>query len=276
MNNFSYGETLLKAEGITHIIDGKVILKNLSVEIKNIIRPGMEQGQIVSVLAPSGVGKSQLFNVLSGITKPIEGTVLLHKQTGFGKVHIGDVGMVQQHYPLFNHRTIKSNLEVAVNQIEKLTDSEKKDRIIQIADQVNMLDHLSKYPPQLSGGQRQRIAIAQQLLRGHTFLLLDEPTSGLDILAKEKILHILADLVAKNELLTIVIISHDIKSSAMISDTIWIMGRDRDSTGKIINGAYIKHTYDLAQMGFAWRNDLNRDQRFLGLVEDINLLFQTL
>ena len=170
-------DTLLKAENIHLSYGENVILRDINFCIRDIIRPGIKQGQVVSLIGRSGIGKTQLFRILAGLQKPTSGTVeLKNKET----VKAGDMGVIFQNYYLFEWRTVYQSLLLAAKQNAALKGTEKE-TIDQYADQFNLKEELKKYPQQLSGGQRQRASIIQQLLKGSDFLLLDEPFSGLDV-----------------------------------------------------------------------------------------------
>src|SRR5437762_13974770 len=104
-------EILLTLEDLRLSLGGKTILGGVSACVRNVTRPGLLQGQIVGVLGPSGVGKTQLFRVLSGLTRPDQGRVLLGAKQE--PVSSGQVGVVAQAYPLFEHYSVLENLIVA-------------------------------------------------------------------------------------------------------------------------------------------------------------------
>ena len=276
MSEFKYQkrETLLKIENVSLNLGGFQILKDVNVEIKDIVRPDTIQGQIVGFLGPSGVGKTKLFEILAGILKPTSGEVWINDPPK--KVKVGKIGVVQQNYPLFNHRSVFSNLEVAAKQNTHLNKAEIKDKCNEILEMFDLMKHKDYYPAQLSGGQRQRIAIAQQLICSERFLLLDEPFSGLDVNMIEKVCEMLVKISNIDEKNTIIIVSHDINATAAISDTLWMMGRDRDKDGNIIPGAYIKHIYDLIEEDLAWHKDIQSIPRFVQLMKEIKSQFKVM
>jgi ABC-type nitrate/sulfonate/bicarbonate transport system ATPase subunit len=274
MTQYYKGDTILKVENVSLELDGKKILQDVNCEIKDILRvDGKKQGQIVGFLGPSGIGKTKFFEILAGILKPDTGKVLINKELKPSK--IGDVGVVQQNYPLFNHRTVKSNLELGA--AKTITDAtERERRITAVLERCNLGLHANHYPAQLSGGQKQRVAIAQQLLCTEHFLLMDEPFSGLDVNMVDEISEMIVEISNKEEENTVIIVSHDIVSTVAISDTIWVMGRSRDEKGNVISGSYIKHSFDLCERGLAWRKDIKRDPDFIKLINEIRDLFSTL
>lgn len=278
-NGYEKRETLLRASNVDYSIDGNPILKGVNVDIKNIVRPDMQQGQVIGFLGPSGVGKTMLFEILAGVRKPTSGEVLIHNNSkpdgSLEPVKIGQVGVVQQKYPLFLHKTVYGNLDVAAK--KTYSDSkERKDKIMEMMQMFRLDKHLEHYPAELSGGQKQRVAIAQQLLCSDNFLLLDEPFSGLDIKMIDKVSELIQQITSINEYMTVIIVSHDIASTASISDTLWLMGRDFDENKQPIPGSRIKYTYDLIEMGLAWKKDIHQLPAFADLVRDVRTKFDEL
>ena len=270
-NDYTYGATLLKVDNVSLQLGENTILKDVNIEIKDILRKDETAGQIVGFLGPSGIGKTKLFEIMAGLLKPSSGQVLLKDKP----VEVGQVGVVQQNYPLFNHRTVMGNLEVAAR--KTITDSTKrKDKIMGYLERFNLKDKINLYPAQLSGGQRQRVAIIQQLLCSEHYLLLDEPFSGLDPLMVTEVSELISEIAHLHEENTIIIVSHDIDATAAIADTLWLMGREKTSEGKVIPGSKIKYTYNMIDLGLAWRKNVQEDPAFIQLVKEVKNLFPTL
>ena len=272
-HSYEFKNTILKVEDVSLTLGDRLILKDVNVEIKDIVRPGMQQGQIVGFLGPSGIGKTKFFEILAGLTKPDAGRVLIGDP--LTPVTPGRVGVVQQSYPLFHHRTVRGNLEVAAAN-GSIAKAERPERIQKMLERFHLADQASKYPTELSGGQRQRIAIAQQLLCSERFLLMDEPFSGLDVLMLDRVCQLLREIACEHEENTIIIVSHDIHTTASIADTLWIMGRDRDEKGDLIDGAHIKHTFNLMDRGVSWHDDVQSRPEFHAVVEEVRALFPEL
>ncbi|HEX6861205.1 MAG TPA: ATP-binding cassette domain-containing protein [Thermoanaerobaculia bacterium] len=270
---YTHGATLLKAEDINVTLGGCHILKDLDLEIKDIRRPGTVAGQVVGLLGPSGVGKTTLFRLLAGLDKPDSGRVLIG-QEGV-PVQRGMVGVVAQHYPLFQHRTVMGNLLVAGKRAG-LGHKEAVEKASGLLRRFGLLDRSGHYPAQLSGGQKQRIAIAQQFMCSEHFLLLDEPFSGLDPMAIDRVAELLNEVANMHELNTIVVVTHDIGAALEVADTIWLMGRDRDAQGNVIPGARIMESYDLIERGLAWRNGIATEPMFLETLREIRARFPSL
>ncbi len=252
-------EIILKVENINLAYD-RPILRDINFEVRNITRPDMQQGQVVSLVGRSGIGKTQLFKILSGLLIPNSGTVKI--DSDLHPVVEGEVGVVPQNYILFNHRSILDNLKLGLRgSVNKLKDKEKTDLINDYATKFGLKEHLKKYPMQLSGGQRQRVSIIQQILTGNRFILFDEPFSGLDPVVKDKVLELLITISTLNELSTIIIVSHDIENAFAISDTAFILANEEHKQGSTIT-----ETIDLVEMGFSWDTDIKKNKNFQELV----------
>ena len=273
--NYQYElkQQLLKVENVNLDLGGKPILRGVNAEVRNIHRDEIQQGQVIGLLGPSGMGKTQLFRILSGLNYPDSGSVLITEK--MIPVSPGMVGVVAQNYPLFNHRTIMSNLIVAGKQAgTHPAEAEKQGK--ELLKRFGLEGHEDKYPVQLSGGQRQRAAIAQQFMCSDHFLLMDEPFSGLDPLALDEMCKFIIEMAQTDELKTFVVVTHDIDSAVSVCDCLWILGRDHDANGHPIPGARIQHVIDLAARGLAWRPNIREITGFQATVNEVRQLFATL
>ncbi len=261
MNNYSKQDILIKAEGVSLSYGDKLILRDINFEIRDILRPGVVQGQVVSLIGRSGIGKTQLFKILAGLNSPSGGKVTLHD----GKpVKAGDMGVVFQNYYLFEWRTIYQSLELAAKKNPKFKRQDIKKEINKYAEQFQLTEHLSKYPQQLSGGQKQRVSIIQQLLNGSSFILFDEPFSGLDVVVLEKIANLILQVSLSDELKTLIIVSHDIETAVSLSDTVFVLGTESNKAG-----ATIKTEIDLCSRGLAWKEDIKYMPAFKETIAEI-------
>ncbi len=263
MTTYTKAGTLLKVENVNLKYGDKQILNDINFEIKDILRPGVKQGQVISLIGRSGIGKTQLFRLLSGLNTPTSGKISIN---GNKPVEAGDMGVVFQNYYLFEWRTIKQSLMLSAKKNPRLKGKEAEE-IAKYAEDFNLSDQLNKYPMQLSGGQRQRVSIIQQLLNGSAFLLLDEPFSGLDILVKEKVVDLLRKVSLSEELLTMIIVSHDIENAILISDTAFVLGSVPGKTG-----AVIKKEIDLIERGLAWDTQCREHVAFAETIAEIKSL----
>jgi ABC-type nitrate/sulfonate/bicarbonate transport system ATPase subunit len=263
MNSYKETDTLLKLQDISLKFGENQILHGINLEVKDVIRPNFEQGQVVAIVGRSGLGKTQLFKIIAGLQKPTTGTVLVGVDQH--PVCAGEVGIIPQNYILFNHRTVYDNLKIGlVHSGKKLNEKECENIITEYATKFDIQDHLKKYATQLSGGQKQRVSILQQVLADNKFILMDEPFSGLDIFVMDKVIDLILKISTMNELNTLVIVSHDIPTAMLLSDQVWVMARQEGTPG-----ATIVKTVDMKSMGLAWQPHLRENKRFLDLIEDV-------
>lgn len=268
----TFGEVLLSVKDLSLVLGGNQILKDLSFEVRDRTRPGVVTGQLVGLLGPSGVGKSQLFRILAGLSAPASGEVRGHKGAA---LHPGDVGYIFQNYTLLRHRTVLGNL-VQAGRINGLSAKDAKARALALLDRFRLADRASFYPAQLSGGQRQRIAIAQQLVVPKKLLLMDEPFSGLDPAALEDVIKLVVEVAHMDELNTVMVVTHDIRAVIEVSDRLLMLGRTRTAEGAIVPGAKIVDNYDLVERGLAWRAGIAAAPEFMALEREIASKFRNL
>ena len=145
-----------------------------------------------------------------------------------------------------------------------------------LLERFGLGNRLRFFPAQISGGQRQRAAIAQQLMSQKQLLLMDEPFSGLDPAALDAVIKLLLEVANMDELNTVVVVTHDIHSAMIVSDTIFMLGRERSADGKVTSGARIQHCFDLVSEGLAWRPDIEHEPKFGALERELKARFQTL
>ena len=269
----SYAEPLLTVEGVNLTLDGKLILRDVNLRVRDVVRPGMAQGQVVSLLGPSGIGKTRLFRIMAGLDRPDAGRVLVGRAQE--PVARGRVGVVFQHYPLFDNRTVISNLAVAGRQVG-LSKADAIETGREFLRRFGLEGNEDKFPAQLSGGMRQRVAIAQQFMCSDDLLLMDEPFSGLDPLAVSRMIEFVQEVASQDETKTIVIVTHDITAAIEVSDTIWMLGRDRDAAGQPVPGARVQHEYNLVQRGLAWQKGMTASREFMALLAEIREAFPRL
>lgn len=253
-------ERLLTIDGLNLQYGDKVILRDVTAHVDNIVRPGVNQGQCIALLGPSGIGKTQLFRCIAGMQRPTSGMVRIRDDKE--PVPQGVIGVVQQSYPLLQHRTIGSNLSMVSND---------KKRIADLLGRFGLEQHVKKYPIQLSGGQRQRIAIIQQMLASKHFLLMDEPFSGLDVIAKDKVCALINEVNLVDELNTMIFTTHDLESAVQIADTLWIMGREEGKPG-----ATIVQEINLIERGLAWQPNIDKHPLFAPMVQELKEIFKKL
>ncbi|HEX8318309.1 ABC transporter ATP-binding protein [Longimicrobium sp.] len=264
---------LLDLQGIEVHRGGVPVLRDLNAQVLDLVRPGMQQGQVVGLLGPSGVGKTTLFHVLAGLLRPDKGTVKVGDK-GVPAAP-GLVGVVAQNYVLFEHRSVLGNLVIAARQAG-MDRKQAHEASMKYLERFGLAAHAEKFPLQLSGGQRQRVAIAQQLLCSELYLVMDEPFSGLDVIQQENVQKLILEVSRTHDHNTIIVVTHDVSAAVAVSDTIWLMGRDRDAAGNAIPGARIVETIDLIERDLAWQPDIRTRPGYIELVNEIKARFHTL
>lgn len=274
-SSFQYSREgiLLDINNVSVSYGGKPIIKDFTASIVDIRRPGRTQGQIVGLLGPSGIGKTTIFKVISGLRAPVKGSVTI----GPSRLQVspGDVGVVAQSYPLLDHRTVIGNLIFAGKQTGLKSDA-AREQAKAFLEAFSLSEHADKYPLQLSGGQRQRVAVAQQLICSKHYVVMDEPLSGLDVIAKQRVCDLILDIADRHEENTFIIVTHDVESAVAICDTIWLMGRDRDAHNNIVPGAKIVDMIDLIERDICWHESPLNTPQGVELVKEIKTRFLTL
>jgi polar amino acid transport system ATP-binding protein/sulfate transport system ATP-binding protein/NitT/TauT family transport system ATP-binding protein len=275
MGTYSKKEVLLRVEGVSLSYDRVSILRDIRFSIRDVVRPGLQQGQVVSLVGRSGIGKTQLFRLLSGLQRPDAGTISIRERVpvekGNGSIEVyrertvrpGDMGVIFQNYYQFGWRTVGQSLMLAARR-NKVLEGKEAAAIRRYTQQFDIGDVLHRYPAQLSGGQQQRVSIIQQLLKGSDFLLLDEPFSGLDVCILDKVVELLLQVSLSDELKTLIIVSHDIATAVAISDTVFILGRQAG-----LEGSTIVREIDLMERGLAWQKEVRGEKVFEETVKEI-------
>jgi ABC-type nitrate/sulfonate/bicarbonate transport system ATPase subunit len=245
--------------------DGKMfpVLSNVSLKIRNL----EHKPQILSILGPSGGGKTTLLRIIAGLDQPDKGSVSCNAAgDGMRRVRVGDIGVVFQRYPLFDDRRVIQNLiEPARN--GGLNKQQAREKALQYLEEFGLSKQANSYPLQLSGGQRQRVAIAQQLIQERHYVILDEPFSGLDPNNINNVIKLLSRVAHQHTNNTFIIVTHDITSALIISDRVVLLGKPADAGEN--EAARIVKEYDLIEEGLAYRPDIEDMPRFLEIRKEI-------
>lgn len=181
----------------------------------------IEKGEVISILGRSGSGKSTVLRLLAGLEKPEKGRLVIQDEVLFdNKTFLQPekrgIGMVFQDYALFPHLTVAENILFGLFRMKK---SEKKKRLQEVLELVELQDYGKRYPHQLSGGQQQRVAIARAVAPNPHLILLDEPFSNLDAELQGKIREELRDILKKANI-TSIFVTHDEKDAHILADRI--------------------------------------------------------
>lgn len=181
------------------------VLKDVSTDIY--------EGEVVVILGPSGSGKSTFLRCLNRLEEitggevVVDGHDLTDKKTDLNKVR-ENVGMVFQHFNLFNNLNVMGNMMLAPVELKKASKAEAKERALHLLDRVGLAEKAEAYPAQLSGGQKQRVAIARAMVNEPALILADEPTGALDSQTSRVVMNLFHELHEKYHK-TIVLITHN-------------------------------------------------------------------
>ena len=209
----------------------KIHVENLkksfgSLEVLKDISTDIYEGEVVVVIGPSGSGKSTFLRCLNRLEEATGGKIIVDdmdvtsKKTNINKLR-ENVGMVFQHFNLFNNLNILGNLTLAPNMLKKCSKAEAKERALEMLQKVGLVEKKDSYPSQLSGGQKQRIAIARALCMKPDIMLFDEPTSALDPEMVGEVLQVMKDLAADG--MTMVIVTHEMGFAREVADRVLLM-----------------------------------------------------
>ena len=213
----------LKAEHVTKIYDGRIIIEDINIEL--------HPGEIVSLLGVSGSGKTTLFNVLSGLIVPEEGKVMLDDEDITSKP--GKLSYMLQKDLMFPHKKIIDNVSLPLV-VKGMKKKEARAKAAPLFEEFGLEGTQDKYPAQLSGGMRQRAALLRTYLASEGVALLDEPFSALDTITKSAIHKWYLDVMEHINLATL-FITHDIDEAILLSDRIYILsGQPGKITDEIV------------------------------------------
>jgi len=202
------------------------IFRTEEVETKalNEISFQIKQGDFVSVMGPSGSGKSTLLNIVGLLDSITNGSYQLFgkemvglKEKNRAKVRKQNIGFVFQNFNLIDELSVFANIELPLI-YNNVSSSERKKRVIKIAERLNISHRLKHFPQQLSGGQQQRVAVARALINDPKIILADEPTGNLDSKNGNEVMELLTDLHANGA--TILMVTHSNYDASFSQKTI--------------------------------------------------------
>ena len=183
-------------------------------------------GEKIVVVGPSGSGKSTFLRCLNLLERPTSGEIWFDGQNITDpKIDINKIrqhmGMVFQHFNLFDHKTVLENIMMAPVELKKMTKEEAKEKGMQLLKRVGMDSKADCYPSQISGGQKQRVAIARALAMNPKIMLFDEPTSALDPEMVGEVLAVMKELASEG--MTMVVVTHEIGFAREVADRVIFM-----------------------------------------------------
>ena len=211
-NNIITVENLHKRFGSLHVLKG--------------VTEHIEKGEVVSIIGPSGGGKSTFLRCLNLLEVPDEGQILFEgiditdKKVDIN-LHRQKIGMVFQHFNVFPNMSVGKNITMSPVLLKKKTQKEADEMAKELLNRVGLLDKINEYPGKLSGGQKQRLAIVRALAMEPEVMLFDEPTSALDPEMVGEVLDVIKGLV--NTGMTTVIVTHEMGFAREVSDRVFFM-----------------------------------------------------
>ena len=190
------------------------------------INLSIEEGQVVSIIGPSGSGKSTLIRTMNGLERINSGTLMVtgydlaDKHTDLNKIR-KNVGMVFQHFNLYDNHTVLENITLAPKIVLHRPDKENNDIAMDLLKKVGLEEKANMYPRQLSGGQKQRVAIARSLAMRPKAILFDEPTSALDPEMIQDVLDVMKYVADQG--ITMVVVTHEMGFAREVADRVIFM-----------------------------------------------------
>ena len=211
-------DVLLEVKNLHKAFDKHVVLNDVNTTVR--------KGDVIAIIGPSGCGKSTFLRSLNMLETPTGGHVLFHgtdltdKSVNINQIR-EKIGMVFQHFNVFNNLTVGKNVTLAPVLLGKKTQKEADEMMRELLSRVGLADKENQFPKKLSGGQKQRLAIVRALAMEPDVMLFDEPTSALDPEMVGEVLHVIKDLVKTG--MTTVIVTHEMGFAREVSDRVFFM-----------------------------------------------------
>ncbi len=209
---------MIKVRNLKKSFGDTLVLKDVNAEIS--------KGEVISIIGPSGTGKSTFLRCLNLLEVPDSGEIqfqskdLLADSTDISLVR-QKMGMVFQAFNLFEHLTVIHNLTIAPIKLLGMSKSKAHKKAIETLKKVGLTEKADSYPDELSGGQKQRVAIARCLMMNPEVILFDEPTSALDPTMVGEVLSVIKNLAKTG--MTMVIVTHEMDFARDVSDRVFYM-----------------------------------------------------
>lgn len=209
---------MIKVEHLSKSFGNLVVLKDINIEI--------QKGEIISIIGPSGTGKSTFLRCLNLLEKPTGGTIWIDDKEIMDPKNNANLlrqkmGMVFQNFNLFEHLSVLDNLTIGPIKLLNKSKPEAEEKARELLKLVGLASKEDAFPDELSGGQQQRVAIARCLSMDPEIILFDEPTSALDPTMVSEVLGVIRRLAADG--MTMAIVTHEMKFARDLSTRILYM-----------------------------------------------------
>ena len=197
-----------------------------SLDVLRDITTEVHRGEVISIIGPSGTGKSTFLRCLNLLEQPTSGSIIVDGEDILTKGYPVNrlrqkMGMVFQSFNLFEHKTVLENVIFAPCQLRHVPDEEARQEGLALLRKVGLAEKADVYPSSLSGGQKQRVAIARALAMKPDVILFDEPTSALDPTMVGEVLSVIRQLAKEG--MTMLIVTHEMKFAHDVSTRIFFM-----------------------------------------------------
>ena len=211
-------DVIIRTEGLVKNFGSLEVLKGIDTTVR--------RGEVVSIIGPSGGGKSTFLRCLNLLETPTAGKIWFEDMDITSKkLDIAQyrqrIGMVFQNFNVFPHMTVLENITLAPILEKKVPKEQAEKEAMALLERVGLTDKAKEYPRKLSGGQKQRLAIVRALAMKPEVMLFDEPTSALDPEMVKEVLNVISDLAKSG--MTILVVTHEMGFAREISDRVMLM-----------------------------------------------------
>lgn len=226
---------MISVKGVSRRFDDRVVLRDVSFDIPD--------KKVVAILGPSGIGKTVLLRIMTGLLSPDRGTVEYDGiQVRYGAFAdnfelLSRLGFVFQGGALFDSLSVYDNVAFPLRESRRMKEAELDRRVNEVLERVGMQDNARLLPGALSGGMTRLVAIARALACNPDYVFYDEPTTGLDPVMRSRIIELVLSL-RDREAKTEVAVTHDLEAAEQMADIIYML---RDARISVLDSARKEH-----------------------------------